>query len=418
MAYPRMYRLRQNFPRPKVENIPAAIRDTLTRLNLGTKIKPGQTVALTAGSRGIANIPLILRTAVQHLRDLGAKPYLVPAMGSHGGATAEGQIGVLASYGITEEYVGAPIRSSMEVVQLGSTPEGWPVFLDKNASQADHIGVVCRVKPHTNYAGPIESGMMKMMMIGLGKRHGAAHYHRVLLEQPYDPVVRAVGRLMRARAPIAFGLCTVENGYDETAHLEACLPPDFEPTEERLLVKAKEWLGRLPFHEADLLIIDEIGKDISGSGMDTNVVGRKRALRTETIANQPNMRFIFSRGLTEATHGNACGIGLSDFVTSKLVKDMDYNITVINCVTAGYPDGANIAVHFATDREVLDTALAIIGSRDPHQARIVHIKNTLMLAEVEVSEPALKELKPMTKFDVLKGPYELTFDAKGSLASV
>ncbi|MBI3822071.1 MAG: DUF2088 domain-containing protein [Planctomycetes bacterium] len=418
VAYPRMFRVRQKFPRPRVDNIPAAIRDTLARLNLGSKIKRGQTVALTAGSRGIANIPLILKSAVQHLRDLGASPFLVPSMGSHGGATAEGQRGVLSSYGITEDFVGAPIRSSMEVVQLGNTPEDWPVFLDKNAASADHIGVVARVKPHTNYAGPVESGLMKMMMIGLGKRHGAAHYHRVLLEQPYDPVVRAVGRLMRAKAPIAFGLCTVENGYDETAHLEACLPADFEPVEERLLVKAKEWLGRLPFHEADLLIIDEIGKDISGSGMDTNVVGRKRALRSETIANQPNMRFIFSRGLTEPTHGNACGIGLSDFVTTRLVKSMDYPITVINCVTAGYPDGANIAVHFDTDREVLDTALAIIGSRDPHQARIMHIKNTMMLEEVEVSEPCMKDLKPQTDFEVLKGPYEVTFDANGNLASV
>src|SRR5438876_1460678 len=175
MTYPRMFRLRQKFPRPRVENIPTAIRETLARLNLGSKIKRDQTVALTAGSRGIANIPLILKSVVQHVRDLGAKPYLVPSMGSHGGAVAEGQTEVLHSYGITEEFVGAPIRSSMEVVQLGTTPEGWPVFLDKNASLADHIGVVARVKPHTNYAGPIESRLMKMMMIGLGKRHGAAH---------------------------------------------------------------------------------------------------------------------------------------------------------------------------------------------------------------------------------------------------
>jgi hypothetical protein len=413
-----MFRLRQKFPRPKVENIPAAIRDTLAKLKLEGKIKPGQSVALTAGSRGIANIPLILKSVVQHVRDLGARPYLVPAMGSHGGAVAEGQVEVLHSYGITEEFVGAPIRSSMEVVQLGSTPEGWPVYLDKNASQADHIGVVARVKPHTNYAGPIESGLMKMMMIGLGKRHGAAHYHRLLLEQPYDPVVRAVGRLMRAKAPIAFGVCTVENGYDETAHLEACLPADFEPVEERLLVKAKEWLGRLPFHEADLLIIDQIGKDISGSGMDTNVVGRKRALRTETILNQPQMRFIFSRGLTEFTHGNACGIGMSDFVTTRLVKAMDYAATRINCVTAGYPEGANIAVHYDTDREVIDTALSIIGARDPHQARVMHIKNTLMLEEVEVSESCLKDLKPKTEFEVLKGPHDMTFDAGGNMAAV
>lgn len=413
-----MLRLRQKFPRPRVDNIPAAIRDTLGKLNLGQKIKRGQTVALTAGSRGIANIALILKSAVQHLRDLGAQPFLVPAMGSHGGATAEGQIQVLHSYGITEEFVGAPIRSSMDVIHLGDTPEGWPVYLDKNASTADHIGVVARIKPHTSYNGPIESGLLKMMMIGLGKRHGAAHYHRLLLEQPYDPVVRAVSKVMRGKAPIAFGLATVENGYDETALLEACGPADFEPVEERLLVKAKEWLGRLPFHEADLLIIDEIGKDISGSGMDTNVVGRKRALRSETIANQPNMRFIFLRGLTEHTHGNACGIGFADFCTTRLVKGMDYHATRINCVTSGYPEGANISVHYDTDREVLDAALAIIGTRPMEQARIMHIKNTLKLEEVEVSEPCMKELKPVTDFDVVKGPYDLTFDGKGNLADV
>src|SRR5688572_23117044 len=212
-----MVRLRQNFPRPRVENIPAAVRAALEPLNLGTRIKPGQSVALTAGSRGIANIPLILKSVVQTLKDFGAQPYLVPTMGSHGGGTAEGQREVLESYGITESFVGAPIRASMEVIEAGKTPEGWPVYLDKIASHADHIGVVGRVKPHTSYEGPVESGLMKMMMIGLGKHVGAAWYHRLLLEQPYDAVVRAVGRTLRAKAKIAFGLGIVENGFDETA---------------------------------------------------------------------------------------------------------------------------------------------------------------------------------------------------------
>jgi Lactate racemase N-terminal domain len=413
-----MLRVRQKFPRPRVENIPAAIRETLAALNLGSKVQRGQTVALTAGSRGIANIPVILRAAVQHLRDLGAQPFLVPAMGSHGGATAEGQRELIESYGITEEFVGAPIRSSMEVVHLGDTPEGWPVYLDKNASAADHIGIVARVKPHTSYNGPVESGLLKMCMIGLGKRHGAAHYHRVLLEQPYDTVVRSVSRFMRAKAPIAFGLGTVENGYDETALLEAALPADFEPIEERLLVKAKEWLGRLPFHEADLLIIDEIGKNVSGSGMDTNVVGRKRALRSDIIENQPMMKFIFVRNLTPHAHGNACGIGFADFTTDRLVQSMNYQATVINCVTSGYPEGANIPVHYATDREVLDSALAIIGTRAIEKARIMHIRNTMVLEEVEVSEPCMQELARQTDFDVIKGPYEPAFDASGNLAAV
>jgi hypothetical protein len=413
-----MVRVRQKFARPRVDNIPAAVRETLDKLALGKTIKRGQTVALTAGSRGIANIALILKSVVQQLRDLGAQPFIVPAMGSHGGATAEGQRQVIESYGITEDFVGAPIRTSMEVVHLGNTEESWPVYLDKNASTADHIGVVARVKPHTSYHGPVESGLLKMMMIGLGKRVGAAHYHRVLPEQPYDPVVRAVSRLMRAKAPIAFGLATVENGYDETAVLEAALPADFEPVEERLLVKAKEWLGRLPFHEADVLIIDEIGKDISGSGMDTNVVGRKRALRSDIIQNQPVMRFIFIRGLTEHTHGNACGIGFADFTTTRLVRGMDYQATVINCVTSGYPEGANTPVYFDTDREVLEAALAIIGTRAAEKARVMHIRNTMMLEEVEVSEACLQELTRKTEFDIVKGPYDITFDAQGNLPAV
>jgi hypothetical protein len=418
MPYPRLLRLRQNFPRPRVDNIPQAVRDTLASLNLKSRIKPGQTVALTAGSRGIANIPVILKSVVQHLRDLGALPFLVPSMGSHGGATDEGQKHLLESYGMTEAFVGAPIRSSMEVVHLGDTPEGWPAYLDKNAASADHIGVIARVKPHTNFAGPIESGLMKMMMIGLGKRAGAAHYHRVLVEQPYDPVVRAVGRQIRAKAPITFGLCIVENGFDETALVEACLPADFEPVEERLLVHAKEWLGRLPFHAADLLIIDEIGKEISGSGMDTNVVGRKRALKSDVILNQPDMRFIFIRGLSAHTLGNAAGVGFADFVTTRLVKAMNYQATVINCVTSGYPEGANLPVHFDTDREVLENALSIIGTRPMEKARIMHIRNTLMLQEVEVSEPCLQEMERKTDFTIEKGPYDLTFDADGNLPPI
>jgi hypothetical protein len=418
MPYPRMFRLRQKFPRPRVENIPAAVRESLAKLQLQARIKPGQSVALTAGSRGIANIPLILKSAVQHLRDLGAQPFLVPAMGSHGGGTAQGQRQVLESYGITEEFVGAPIRASMDVIEAGKTPEGWPVYLDKTASGADHIGVVARVKPHTSYHGPIESGLMKMMMIGLGKHVGAAWYHRILLDHPYDPVVRAVGRTLRAKAPITFGLCTVENGFDETALIDAALPADFEPFEEKLLVKAKEWLARLPFHEADLLVIDEIGKEISGSGMDTNVVGRKRALRSQPPENQPNMRFIFIRGLSKHTHGNAAGVGFADFTTKRLVQSMNYAATAINCTTSGYPEGANLPVHYETDRQVLDTALSIIGTRPPEKGRIMHIRNTMMLEEVEVSEPCMKELTKVTDFDVIAGPYDLTFDAKGNMAAL
>ena len=414
MIYPKILRIRQSFERPRVEDVAGRVRQALERLDLGRTIRPGQTVALTAGSRGIANIPLILKSTADHLKKLGAKPFLVPAMGSHGGGVAEEQQHIIESYGITEEYVGAPIRASMEVVSLGPTSEGYPVVLDRHASEADHIGVVARVKPHTNYHGPIESGLLKMMMIGLGKHVGALAYHRLLLEIPYDQVVRSVGQVVRARSSIAFGLATVENAYDETARIEAIRPANFEQVEEELLVLARRWLMRLPYHEADLLIIDEIGKNISGSGMDTNVVGRKRALRNQPCDGQPQMRNIFVRGLTERTHGNAAGIGLADFTTRRLVEGMNYQATVINCLTAGYPEGAILPVHFDTDRQVIEAALAIIGLRKPEEARVMRIRNTLALEEMEISEPCLAE-KRETEFSPLGAVSDLRFDAAGNL---
>jgi hypothetical protein len=415
VSYPKVLRIRQSFERPRVEDVAARVRQALERIGLGQRIRPGQTVALTAGSRGIANIPVILKSTADHLKKLGAKPFVVPAMGSHGGGTAEGQKHIIESYGITEEFVGAPIKASMEVVTVGTTPEGYPVYLDKHASQADHIGVIGRVKPHTNYHGPIESGLLKMMMIGLGKHVGALAYHRVLLEKPYDQVVRSVGQLMCSRAPIAFGVATVENAYDETARIDAIRPADFEEAEEELLTLARRWLMRLPLHEADLLIIDEIGKNISGSGMDTNVVGRKRALRSQPAApDQPQMRHIFIRGLTEKTHGNAAGIGLADFTTSRVIHNMDYGATRINCLTAGYPEGAILPVHFDTDREVIDAALAIAGTRKIDEVRVMRIRNTLALEEMEISEACLGE-KRCTEFTPLGSAREMRFETTGNL---
>ncbi len=417
MRYPAVVRVRQHFERPVVADVSAAIVAALEPLDLARTVRPGQTVALTAGSRGIANIPTILRATADFLKRLGAKPFLVPAMGSHAGGTAEGQRHLLESYGITEAFVGVPIRASMEVVPVGTTPEGFPVYLDRYAAEADHIGVVARVKPHTGYHGPVESGLLKMMMIGLGKHTGALAYHRILLEYPFDQVVRSVGRVLRSKAPIAFGLGVVENAYDETARLEGVRPEGFEPAEEKLLVEAKRLLAKLPLQKADLLIVDEIGKDVSGAGMDTNIVGRKRAFRQMPMPdNLPVMRVIFVRGLTKKTHGNASGIGLADFTTKRLIEAMDYRATVINCLTAGYPEGAALPVHFETDRECLDAALAIIGTRQASEARILRIRNTLVLDEVEVSEPCLAEPSPQTAFEVVGRAGPLAFDEAGNLA--
>jgi len=253
-------------------------------------------------------------------------------------------------------------------------------------------------------------------MIGLGKHTGALAYHRILLEVPFDSVVRSVSRTVRARAPIAFGLGLVENAYEETAHIEAVRSDDFEPREEQMLILARSWLAHLPWRQADLLIVDEIGKDISGSGMDTNVVGRKRAFRTGPAPeDQPAMRQIFVRGLSERTHGNATGIGNADFTTTRLIRAMDYRATVINCLTAGYPEGANLPVHFESDREVLDAALAIIGTRQSQEARILRIRSTLHLEDVELSEPCLAEPNKVNSFAVVGSATALTLDAEGNL---
>jgi hypothetical protein len=419
VIYPRMVRIRQHFERPQVADVPAAVASALEPLGLARRIKPGQTVALTAGSRGIANIPLILRSTAAFLKKFGAKPFLIPTMGSHGGGTAEGQRHILESYGITEEFVGVPIRASMETVQVGVTAEGFPVLLDRIASEADHIGVIARIKPHTGFHGPVESGLMKMMMIGLGKHAGALLYHRILLDHPFDTVVRSVGRALMNSAPITFGLALVENACDETAIVEGVAPEAFEEREERLLTEAKHLLMRLPLRKADLLIVDEIGKNISGSGLDTNVVGRKRAFRNQPPPSDiPEMRLIYVRGLSAKTHGNASGIGLADFTSTRLVEQMDYRSTVINCLTAGYPEGAFVPVHFRTDREVLDAALAIIGTRAPEQARILHIRNTMQLEEVDVSEPCMDDPERQTVFTTIGRPRPLEFDAAGNLPPI
>src|SRR5262245_58986657 len=268
---PKMVRVRQAFARPRVDDIPAGVRGALG--SAGLPIKRGDTVAVGAGSRGIANIDVIVRAAVDWLKDLGARPFVFPAMGSHGGATPEGQREVLAHYGITEATIGCEIRASMDVIQVGEAM-GLPVWLDRTASEADWIGLVNRVKPHTDFKGSIESGLFKMMTIGLGKYRGATQYHRANVTHGYETVITAVGREMLARARIGFGLGIAENGYDETGRIEAFNAEDLEAGERRLLKDAREWMARLPFGQIDVLVVEEIGKNISGSGMDTNVIGR------------------------------------------------------------------------------------------------------------------------------------------------
>src|SRR5262247_894096 len=329
MSLPRMIRVRQTFPRPRVADIPRSVADTLERA--GLPIKRGDTVAVGAGSRGIANIDVIVGAAVRYLRDLGARPFVFPAMGSHGGGTPEGQLSVLEHYGITEATMGCEIRASMEVVQVGEAL-GLPVWLDAYAAQADWIGLVNRIKPHTDFKGSIESGLFKMMTIGLGKWKGAVQYHRANVNHGYETVITSVGREMLAKARIGFGLGVVENGYDETAQIDAFSAQELEAGERRLLKSARDWMAKLPFSPIDVLIVEQIGKNISGSGMDTNVIGRPTN-PFEPFPADPKILWIVALDITEESYGNATGLGNADFTTRRLVDKIDMQATLINCIT-------------------------------------------------------------------------------------
>jgi len=412
--YPHMYRIRQRFEGPAVADIPAAVQAELGRVKLASVIKPGQTVALTAGSRGITNMAMILKATVDYLRTLGAKPFVIPAMGSHGGGTADGQLDVLRHYGITEDSMGVSLRASMEVVQIGETPDGLPVWLDKYASEADHIGVINRVKPHTDFSGAIESGLFKMMTIGLGKYHGAQHYHRANVQYGYEHVIRTVGRTVLQHARIAFGLGIIENGYDQTAVIRAVRAPQFEATELELQALSKKIAARLPFDFIHLLIIEEMGKNISGTGMDTKVIGRIMNI-IEPVPQHPRILRIYVRDMHDDSYGNAMGVGLADFVSRRLVNKIDPMATYINGLTGLSPESARIPVTFDTDREAVEAALGTIGLVKPEEARIVRLQNTLLLEELEVSEALLPEVKPRDTLEILWGPKPLMFDSTGGL---
>ncbi len=414
--YPKIFRVRQKKERPQVDDVAGEVERHLASLDLAKKVKPGQSVAITAGSRGIANIHTIIKTVVDHLKRLGLEPFIVPAMGSHGGGTAEGQRRILEGYDITEELIGCPIRATMETVIVCDTPEGIPVHFDRYAYEADHVVVCGRIKPHTKFVGEIESGMMKMMLIGLGKHAGAKIYHRAILDLSFEKIVRSVAGQVMSRCNILAGLGIVENAYDETAEIAAVAPEDLIEREKELLVLAKRWLPRLPFKRVDVLIVDEMGKNISGSGMDTNVVGRK-VDNTVPEDERVHVKRIIVRGLTEETHGNACGIGYADFVTSRALQQMDVEATVINCLTGGAPFAAKIPISYDSDRKLLDLALGSVGLTEPPDARISWIRNTLEVTEVECSVAYWDEAQGRDDLEVILEPRDLQFDADDNLIS-
>lgn len=412
---PAIFRIRQQSAGPRLDNIPDAVEQQLARLDLGTRIRPGETVAISAGSRGIDNIHLIIKAIVDHLKRFQARPFIVPAMGSHAGGTAQGQRAVIEGYGITEEFCGCPIRSSMETVHVCQADEGFPVHFDRMAYEADHVVVCGRVKPHTGFAGPIESGLMKMMLIGLGKHEGAKIYHRAIHDFSFDQIIRSVARKVLAKCRIAAGLAILENSLDQTAQIEAVHPADFESREPELLLQARQWMPGLPFDQADILLIDEIGKDVSGAGLDTNVVGRKFGVHRAAEDESPKIRNIVIRGLTPSTHGNATGLGLAEFCRSRVLRERDDEITRINCLTGGHGIAAMTPLDYETDREILDAAMPSIGLTDPPQAKLMWIRNTLKVAEVECSSAYWDEAANRNDIEILCKPRALPLDATGNL---
>jgi len=410
-----MYRIRQTFDTPRLTDLVGEVRRQLASLNLGPRIEPGQTVAITVGSRGVANVALITREIVQHFVALGAKPFVVPAMGSHGGATAAGQRALIESFGVTEEYIGCPIQATMETVIIDRTPQGIAVHFDKNAAEADHVFIANRIKPHTMFVGPIESGLHKMMLIGLGKQAGAVLYHRAIKSFTFLEIIRAVGDVVVKRCRVLGGLAIVENAFEETALVEGVPVEKFYEREVELLEKARAWMPRLPLDDIDLLVVDEIGKEISGTGMDTNIVGRKFNDHAATADDATNCRRIFIRGLTEKTHGNGTGIGLCEFTNRRTVEALDMESTKVNCITAGHATAAMIPVYYDTDREVVNTALKTLGLIEPPEARVVQIKNTLLLEEMLVSETCLPQLKDNPRVSIISGPFDWEFDGAGNL---
>lgn len=415
MQLPQMATVRQQFDAPRVEDISGTVHAQIKRLGLSDKVRPGESLAITAGSRGIANIGPIIAATVEAVRAAGADPFIVPAMGSHGGGTADGQVEVLAGLGITEESVNAPIRASMDTVVVTQTAGGVPVHFDRLASEADHVLIVNRVKPHTRFVGPIESGLHKMMLIGLGKHEGASVYHRAILAYSFPEILADVAKVVLDKCGVVGGLALVENALDETALIEAVLPDEFASREEELLKQAVEWLPSLPVKECDLLIVDRIGKDISGAGMDTNVVGRKFSDHTATSEDNVSCRRILVRSLTQKTNGNACGIGIAEFTTQRCVDQVDPVKTGINCITALHPEGAMIPITFPTDREAVEGALRTIGLTEPQDAKVIQITDTLHLDVVRASAACLPEIRESARCSVDGDLYAMPFDADGNL---
>ncbi len=418
-SIPRMMRLRQNFPQPGPLDVDSTLDAEFAKVR--ARFGAGSRIAVAVGSRGITNLSAIVATVIRQLRAVGVHPLIIPAMGSHGGATPEGQLEVLAEYGITEAAMGVPIRASLDVRQIGTSKEGVAVFCSVEALGADGIVLVNRIKPHTDFFGTLGSGLLKMSVIGLGKRTGAATMHAAATRLGHEPTIRAMARVLLDAAPIVCGVAILENQFHETAKLVVLSRDEIESAENVLLVEARKLMPLLPFEEIDLLIIDRIGKNISGAGMDPNVINRSvhgySASLIRDAQPAPFIRRIFVRDLTPETHGNAVGIGLADVTTTRLVRAMDHRATYINALTALTPQSAKIPIYFDTDHEAIERTLTSLAMPDKAGSRVVRIADTLSLTTLEVAETFRDEVDRQPALTLLSEPNEMLFDVHGNLAA-
>lgn len=413
--YPDLFWLQQRFDGPVVTDPGVRTTEALRDLSLDDRVRAGQSVAIGVGSRGIANLSTIVRATVDHLKSLGLEPFIVPAMGSHGGGDVPGQTAVLDGYGVTEAAMGCPVRAQMETIELGTTELGFPIHFDRLAAGADHVVIVNRIKPHTMFTGKVESGLAKMLLIGLGKQPGAETYHRAILDHQWTTIVSTVTPAILSKVSVLAGVAIVENADDETARIEAVSGDRIVTDEPPLLTQAKELMPRLPFADIDILLVDEIGKDISGGGFDPNVVGRKDSLHEPDPDQRTRVRAVIVRALTEATHGNALGIGFAELCRTRVVDAMDREKTWLNAITASDLPAAMTPIHHDTDRQLLEAAETRTGLRGLPDSRLCWIRNTLDLGVVACSTAHLDEARERDDLTVLTDPTPMPFDADGNL---
>lgn len=409
MEYPKFAKVRQVFSRDRITDPGGAVAAALAAAGPEKHFKAGERIAIAVGSRGIANLPAMVRSVADCLKSLKTWPFIVPAMGSHGGATAAGQIEVLASLGITEASIGVPIVSSMDVVELGKTANGATAYIDRSAWEADGIVVLNRVKPHTRFKADNESGLMKMVAVGLGKEAGCSQMHACGL---YPTIIQAA-RLALAKAPIRLGIGIVENSYDQTAVVRVASHDDIEAVDRELLVQAKSLMPKFPLDKIDVLVVKEMGKNISGTGMDVNVLGRV----SQPVVNDedlPRIERIVPLSLTEESHGNALGVGLGDVVPRRLVNQIDWQATYKNVIAAGVLDRAKLPLVAENDREALSIAIRSLGLA-PAEARIIFIQNTLTMDQLIVSAPVYREIAGQPAVVTEQDGLGLKFDAAGNI---